>query len=221
MNLLIKYNKVSKLSPALPRPGVPEAWHQLLRVRHARAPACEERASETRGQLSVAEAGRRSCRRTARPDLVCFAESQGVSAPRLGACALFAVQSADGPPLTATLDSLRSPHMPASARKGPTESGGGSSCVARRSSVRRCPPRAGVERRDAPHAPSSLSRCPTCGRAPTRRRPRAVAPTPTPAPAPARTPTPTPCRLHLYPHLPLNSRGAEHCSGAPNLALSC
>ena len=44
----------------------------------------------TRGPLSVAEAGRRSCRRPARPDLVCSAESLGVSAPRLGACAPFA-----------------------------------------------------------------------------------------------------------------------------------
>ena len=45
----------------------------------------------------VAEAGRRSCRLPARPDLVCSAESQGVSAPELGACAPFAVQSAEGP----------------------------------------------------------------------------------------------------------------------------
>ena len=54
--------------------------------------------------MSVAEAGRSSCRRPTRPDLVCSAESQGVSAPRLGACAPFAVQSAGGPPLTAMLD---------------------------------------------------------------------------------------------------------------------
>ena len=45
----------------------------------------------------VAEAGRRCCRHPARPDLVCSAESQGISAPRSGAFAPFAAQSADGP----------------------------------------------------------------------------------------------------------------------------